>query len=237
MAANSSVIAGKFPPRAPASGGSPRSRVVVVLALLLACSAHAAAEDVAQQATATLPGTIEVLTVKPAKMAPAVLMPNTEVPLAPPPTDAAARTAWLAAQAEAAAPGAASTAATAATTLVLGPAMLSVADRAHLVLTRPLTVHPEATIEFAADTDGMAGVRLKVRAGETYLLDFAVSGRGRGVYTIAADSQAREFDDPEGALRRLLIGLKAEASGWTTVRLQRSGAGYHLHSVEVSGAP
>jgi hypothetical protein len=195
-----------------------------------------------------LPGTIEVLTVKPAKIAPAVLMPNAPVPGAPPPIDAAQRAAWLAGHAaadggEAAAAGegdeaeaAADGPETTATTIVLGPATLAAADRAYLVLTRPVSVHPEATIEFAADPGGMAAVRLKVQAGATYLLDFAVSGLGQGVYTLAADSGLREFADPEGALRHLLIGLKAEASGWTSVRLQRSGAGYHLHSVEVTGA-
>jgi hypothetical protein len=205
--------------------------------------------------TVALPGTIEVLTVKPAKIAPAVLMPNAQIPEAPAPIDTAARADWLARQAAAAGDGGAvhapgeAAAASAPESIVLTPAALSVADRAHLVLTKPLSVHPEATVEFAADSSGvpggaaggmaggMAGVRLKVRAGETYLFDFAVSALGQGAYTIAADSGLREFDDPEGALRHLLIGLKAEADGWTTVRLQRSGAGYHLHSVEITAAP
>jgi hypothetical protein len=271
MAANSSVIAGKFPPRAPAPALARRIRVLVAAVLLLASGVQLAGqqgeagqgeagEAAAGQATdalatdaleargaaAALPGTIEVLTVKPAKIAPAVLMPNAQVPGAPPPIDAAERAAWLAGQAVAAEGGDAAAqegagAGTPGTTtivpsIVLGPATPSVAGRAYLVLTRPLTVHPETTVEFAADPAAMVGVRLKVRAGETYLLDFAVSGQGQGVYAIAADSGQREFDDPEGALGHLLIGLKAEASGWTTVRLQRSGAGYHLHSVEVSGA-
>jgi hypothetical protein len=184
-----------------------------------------------------------------------VLMPDAKVPEAPAPIDAAARADWLAGQAAvasdsgAAGAGGEGAAAPAFETLVLTPAVLSVAERAHLVLTKPLSVHPAATVEFAADTSGtpggaaggmaggMAGLRLKVRAGETYLLDFAVSALGPGVYTLAADSGQRQFDDGEGALRHLLIGLKAEADGWTSVRLQRSGAGFHLHSVEITGAP
>jgi hypothetical protein len=205
--------------------------VLAAVALLAVAGVPAADEQQVSGDAVALPGTIEVLTVKPAKIAPAVLMPNAQVPSTPPPIDAAQRAAWLAGQAAADAGDAA-----AATTIVLGPAMLSVSDRAHLVLTRPVSVHPEATIEFAADPGGIAAVRLKVQAGETYLLDFAVSALGQGVYTLAADSGQREFADPEGALRHLLIGLKAEASGWTNVRLQRGGAGYHLHAVAVTGA-
>jgi hypothetical protein len=235
MAANSSAIADKFPPRAPAPGGVGRCRRLVATAWLLAFGAQAVAEDVAPHEATVLPDTIEVLTVKPAKIAPAVLMPNAQVPGAPPPIEAAQRAAWLAGQAAATEGDGAVAGAVDVPTIVLGPAMLSLADRAHLVLTRPVSVHPEATIEFASDPGGIAAVRLKVQAGETYLLDFAVSALGQGVYTLIADSGQREFDDPEGMLRHLLIGLKAEASGWTSVRLQRSGAGYHLHSVAVTG--
>jgi hypothetical protein len=227
MAVNSSVIADKFPSRAPAPALARRLGVLVAAALLLVSGVRAADEPLASGDVGGLPGTIDVLTVKPAKIAPAVLMPNAQAPNAPPPIDAAQRAAWLAGQA---------TQSTESSTIVLSPAKLSEADRAQLVLTRPLTVHPETTVEFAADSGGMAGVRLKVQAGATYLLDFAVSGLGQGVYTLAADSGQREFDDPAGAPRHLLIGLKAEADGWTTVRLQRSGAGYHLHSVEITGA-
>ena len=231
MAFYSSVIGDKFPPRdsapAPTLARVRRPRLQTVVALLLVTGALVANEQPVSGDVGGLPGTIDVLTVKPVKIAPAVLMPNAQVPGAPPPIDAAQRAAWLAGQA---------TQATELSTIVLSPATLSVADRAQLVLTRPLTVHPETTVEFAADPDGMASVRLKVQAGATYLLDFAVSGLGQGVYTLAAESGQREFDDPEGAPRHLLIGLKAEATGWTGVRLQRSGAGFHLHSVEISGA-
>jgi hypothetical protein len=177
-------------------------------------------------------------------MAPAVLMPNAQVPAAPPPLDRDALLAWLqqqggAAEARAQAAGEGleqDAVAPVLDTIVLGPAMPVITDRAQLVLTSPRSVHPETTIEFAADSPGMASVRLKLRAGETYLLDFAVSGLGPGVYALAADSSRREFDDARGDLRHVLIGVKAKLDGWTSVRLQRSGAGYHLHSVAITRA-
>lgn len=189
-------------------------------------------------------GAVEVFTVQPPQIAPAVLMPNALVPTAPPPFERAALEAWLQQQGSqagdsepAAKEGAeAAPAAPAIETIVLGPATPSIADRAHLVLTGPQLVHPETTVEFAADSPGMAGVKLKLRAGETYLLDFAVSGTGPGVYAIAVDSSRRAFEDPDGGLRHVLIGVKAEAGGWTTVRLQREGSGYHLHSVAITRA-
>lgn len=189
---------------------------------------------------------VEVLTVKPPQIAPAVLMPNALVPTAPPPLERAALEAWLQQQVSQSRAGElqpadgegaeAAPVAPALETIVLGPATPSIADRAHLVLTSPQSVHPETTVEFAADSPGIVGVKLKLRAGETYLLDFAVSGTGPGVYAMAVDSSRRAFDDPHGSLRHVLIGVTAEAGGWTTVRLQREGAGYHLHSVAITRA-
>ena len=49
-----------------------------------------------------------------------------------------------------------------------------------------------------------------------------------------AVSDEQDFEDPHAKSRHLLIGLKAEADGWTNVRLQRLGAGYKPHSVEIT---
>lgn len=182
---------------------------------------------------------IEELEVEPADYPPAVLMPNARVPQAPAATAASVREQWWAAQqrpTQQRPAGAAGPAAAAPVTISLGPGATSAPGTAYLVLTRPQSVHPETTVEFAADAGGIAAVKLMVEDGQSYLLDFAVSGLGPGVYDLAADSAHRAFEDPHGTRRHLMITLKAKASGWTTVRLSRSGTGFHLHSVDVTGA-
>ena len=77
---------------------------------------------------------------------------------------------------------------------------------------------------------------MKVEKDGLYLVDIAVKAKGAGVYKVETESGGQEFEDANGQLEHVLIGLSANASGWTTVRMNRSGAGYNLYSVEVTKA-
>jgi hypothetical protein len=55
-------------------------------------------------------------------------------------------------------------------------------------------------------------------------------------HTVHPESAMQEFDDSNGKLEHLLIALSAGADGWTTVRMNRTGAGFNLNSVEVTRA-
>jgi hypothetical protein len=78
------------------------------------------------------------------------------------------------------------------------------------------------------------GVKLKVEKDGLYLVDFAVKAKGAGVYKVETESGGQEFEDSNGKLEHLLIALNAGASGWTTVRMNRTGAGHNLYSVEIT---
>jgi hypothetical protein len=106
----------------------------------------------------------------------------------------------------------------------------------YLTLTLPQTVHPESAIVFDKDSANAAGVKLKVEKDGLYLVDFAVKAKGAGVYKVETESGGQEFEDSNGKLEHLLIALNAGASGWTTVRMNRTGAGHNLYSVEVTRA-
>jgi hypothetical protein len=200
----------------------------LVLAIVVSTVAFAADEGQGGRADASEADEIGVLKLRPAGYLPAVLMPNAQPPTAPPATDSAVVEKWLESRhgpdGEGKPPE----------VLSLGPGSLQIAERAFLVLSRPQVVHPQSTVEFAADGGGVATLRLKLRSGQSCLVDFSVSGIGPGRYEIAADSQRRSFEDETGAGRHLLIGLEAEADGWTSIRLQREQGGFHLHAVTVT---
>lgn len=111
-----------------------------------------------------------------------------------------------------------------------------IVDQGYLTLTLPHTVHPESAIVFNTDFPGAVGVKLKVENGGLYLVDFAVKAAGAGVYKVATESGGQEFEDSNGKLEHLLIALSAGADGWTTVRMNRTGTGFNLYSVEVTRA-
>ncbi|MBT8047343.1 MAG: hypothetical protein HKN57_04225 [Xanthomonadales bacterium] len=114
---------------------------------------------------------------------------------------------------------------------ILDSKHLYLEGKGYLTLSRPAIVHPESSIVFDNDAAAVLGVRLNVEEGGSYLLDFAVSGKGGGSYTVMTEAGAQEFLDENAAPRRLLVALQAEASGWTLVRLKRTGEGFHLYSV------
>lgn len=209
-------------------------RLLLILLVLLSASAAQALDEAAGAQTVN----IESLSVRPVHYAPAVLMPNEQVPDAPAPLDDGQRRAWLE-SVVAAAPGAEQERAAGTVdfeTMILTAAGPYLAGQAYLVLTRPQSVHPESTVRFEDDPAAMTAVKVNVVEGRSYLVDFSVRARGPGVYHVDADSAARKFDDAHGALQHVLIALRADASGWTTVRLRREGGGYHLYSVRVTAA-
>jgi hypothetical protein len=240
MAVNGSANRINFPP------GRQALRVCLPLVFALAATALSAGAGPADApAAGEEPGNtgqgpaapmaadrVEILEVRPAAYRHAVLMPDAQIPAPPPATDETLRRDWWAAQQTATD---AESAVGEPMTVVLGAAQPAALERAYLVLTRPRMVHPEATIEFDGDSGGVAALRLQVAAGQSYLLDFAVSSLGPGEYAITADSVRKAYADPAADSRHLLVGLRAAADGWTTVRLERSGSGFHLHSVSVTG--
>ena len=109
-------------------------------------------------------------------------------------------------------------------------------EQGYLTLRLPQTFHPESAIVFKEDMPNALGVKLKVEKDGLYLVDFAVKAKGAGSYKVETESGGQEFEDANGRLEHVLIALSAGASGWTTVRMNRSGAGYNLYSVEVTKA-
>jgi hypothetical protein len=108
------------------------------------------------------------------------------------------------------------------------------AEQANLVMTLPYRFHPESAIEFHGDYPHVVGLSLKVEKGGLYLVDFAVKGVGQGAYTLESGSDSQVFEDPSGYLQHVLFGVRAAESGWTSLRMRRSGAGYKLYSVEIT---
>jgi hypothetical protein len=117
--------------------------------------------------------------------------------------------------------------------IVLTAKVPQVADQAKLVMTLPYRVHPETAIELHGNYPHVIGLSLKVEKGGLYLVDFAVKGAGLGAYTVESGSDKQVFDDPSGHLRHVLFGVRARESGWTSVRMRRSGAGYKLYFAEI----
>jgi len=107
-------------------------------------------------------------------------------------------------------------------------------DRAYLTLTQPTSVHPESSIVLDSEHSGVLGVKLNLEEGGRYLVDFAVTGKGRGEYTVMTESGTREFADEHAGLRHVVLAINARASGWTMIRLKRSGEGFHFYSVTVT---
>lgn len=108
------------------------------------------------------------------------------------------------------------------------------AEQANLVMTLPYRFHPESAIEFHGDFPHVAGLSLKVEKGGLYLVDFGVKGIGLGAYTVESGPDRQVFDDPTGYLQHVLFGVRAAESGWTSLRMRRSGAGYKLYFVEIT---
>jgi hypothetical protein len=118
--------------------------------------------------------------------------------------------------------------------IVLDSKQPYIEDRAYLTLTLPAVMHPESSVFFDAAHDGVLGVKVNLDEGGRYLLDFAVTGKGSGNYSVMTESGTRELVDENAGLRHVLLGLNAKASGWTMVRLKRAGEGFHFYSVTVT---
>lgn len=107
-------------------------------------------------------------------------------------------------------------------------------EKGYLTLTLPRTFHPESAIVFDENSAAAVGVKLMVEKGGLYLVDFAVRAMEAGAYTVETESGAQGFEDSDGNLEHVLIAIRAGASGWTTMRMNRTGAGFNLYSVEVT---
>jgi len=118
--------------------------------------------------------------------------------------------------------------------IVLTPREPYFEGKGYLTLTMPRTFHPESAIVFDENSTGSVGVKLMVEKDGLYLVDFAVRAMGAGAYTVETESGGQGFKDSDGSLEHVLIALSAGAQGWTTVRMNRSGAGFNLYSIEVS---
>lgn len=168
----------------------------------------------------------EVLTfdVKPSSRPVAILAPNALVPEVPNPLSKVRMEEILSSlEAE---PG--------GEQLVLDTKNSYIEDRAYLTLTLPASVHPESSIVFDPEPGGVLGVKLNLEKGARYLMDFAVTGKGTGNYTVMTESGTQEFADEHAGLRHLVLAINAGASGWTMVRLKRTGEGFHFYSVTVT---
>ena len=166
---------------------------------------------------------VKIFTVTPGNRPAAILAPNAMVAAPPGPMDIATMKDILA--------GIGGTEGGAH--IVLNSRQPYISEQAYLTLTLPQTFHPESAIVFNEDMPNALGVKLKVEKDGLYLVDFAVKAKGAGVYKVEAESGGQEFEDANGKLEHLLVALSAGASGWTTVWMNRTGAGYNLYSVEV----
>ncbi len=82
--------------------------------------------------------------------------------------------------------------------------------------------------------EGLLGIRLKLEAGKSYLLDLAVHGGGiPGTYILKTPSGTHSIDAPTEE-HHILVGLNATGSGWTNIRLSREGWWFTFLSVEVT---
>jgi hypothetical protein len=118
--------------------------------------------------------------------------------------------------------------------LMLSAKQPFVSEQAFLTLALAYAVHPETAIKFNKDFPGSAAVKLKVKKGQTYLLDFAVKSWGSGNYLLETESGKQKFEDESASKQHILVALKATSSGWTTARLKREDSGFHLYYVEIT---
>jgi len=203
------------------------------LALLAAAALGANAVTCADD-SAVNPGVAGKLPGKPASFAPAVLMPNAQVPSAPATLDPGRRAAALEALGLQAPEAAGDEAAPTFDALRLTAAQPWVENAAFLVMTGAQTVHPESSMQFPAAPSGFAALRMRVEQGASYLVDFAVRGEGAGAYQVKSDSLTLTVDDPHATADHVLTAVEAAGSGWVTVRLERSAGGFHLYAVELT---
>lgn len=183
---------------------------------------------------------VKTFKVTPFNRMPAILAPNARIPEPPGPVEPGRKQDILhSIGGESAAPSANSTDAARETRLdhiVLSAREPFYEDKGYLTLTLPATFHPESVIAFDNNFSNILGVKLNVEKGGMYLVDFAVHATGAGAYKVDTESGGQTFEDSNSALEHVLIALSAEASGWTTVRMSRTGSGYNLYSVEVTRA-
>ena len=199
-----------------------RFRVFIVLlpVFLVAPFIHLqAAEEVSAPA-------VRIFTVTPVSRPVAILAPNAMVAAPPGPMDPATMKDILA--------GIGGT--EGGTHIVLTARQPYINEQAYLTITLPQTFHPESAIVFNEDMPNALGVKLMVEKDGLYLVDFAVKAKLAGIYKVETESGGQEFEDANGKLEHLFVALSAGASGWTTVRMNRSGAGFNLYSVEVTRA-
>ncbi len=105
-------------------------------------------------------------------------------------------------------------------------------ERGNVEFVLPYEVNPELpSVTFNKNFPGLLRVNLKLEAGRSYLVDFAVSSWGAGSYRVEAGGATQEFGDPQGNLEHVLIALQASQDGWTTIDLKREGTGYYLYTV------
>lgn len=181
---------------------------------------------------------VQIFTVAPMLRSTAILMPNAQTPAPPEPLDSPQKSGILknlggiAAKSEVTDPKGHSTAKL--EHIILSARQPFFKEQGFLTLALPYAVHPETSIKFKNDFPGSAAVKLKVDKGQTYLLDFAVKSWGSGTYLLETESGKQDFEDESVSKQHVLVALKATSSGWTTVRLKREGAGYHLYYVEVT---
>lgn len=198
---------------------------------------QAQAAETTQQPVVQEPA-VKTFTVAPVQRTTAILMPNAQTPEPPALLDSKIKSGILkdlGGSGEIPAPGGSN----AQSNPVLEHLLLSAkqpffSGQGFLTLALAYAVHPETAINFNSNYPGSAGVKLKVEKGRTYLLDFAVRSRTSGTYTLQTESGKQEIDDSSASKDHLLVALKATSSGWTTVRLNRGGTGYHLYYVEVT---
>jgi hypothetical protein len=178
---------------------------------------------------------VKTFTVAPLQRTAAVLMPNAQTPKPPERLDSQRKSEILHALGGTEAvkePGVQPT--PELEYLLLSAKQPFVSEQAFLTLVLAYAVHPETAIKFDKDFPGSAAVKLNVKKGQTYLLDFAVKSWGSGKYLLETESGKLEFEDELVNKQHILVALKATSSGWTTVRLKREGTGYHLYFVEIT---
>ncbi len=221
-----------------------KSKSIFVTAILLSgflwttlAPAQALAEGSSAQA-AIQESEVKIFEVAPLNRTAAVLMPNAQTPTPPEPLNSERKSEILQDLGETAAnPEAKEPEAKSAPVLVhlkLSARQPFFRDQAFLTLVRASSVHPETAIKFNEDLPGSAAIKLKVETGRTYLLDFAVKSWGSGSYLLETESGKQKFEDESAGKQHILVALAATSSGWTTVRIKREGAGYHLYYVEIT---